>query len=162
MTYDEYKKLYAEWESNDSKSRGEEIEKAIKDAACGLLHKLTRAYAERGKDFVDDPDYQEGRGGCSLCKGELPYDGKTTIHLRYYDHWRYGGECDIGISIPMKYLDEDEFLKLEQELDAEYLIELERTLKSRKETIENWTKENSEIEAKISELKGEIGKGQVK
>ena len=158
MTYEEYKKLYEEWKSTDSKSRSEEIEETIAEVSCGLLHRLVNLYAKRGRRYVEDSDYRTDMGGTSLVVDALEWDGDTTVHLNYYDHWQYGGECDIDISVKMKYLDEDEFNKLDEELKKNQLETLEKTLQSKKNEIVHLTEKIGELEAKISELKKEIGK----
>ena len=155
MTYEEYKNLYEEWKTTDSKSRTEEIEETIADVACGLLHRLVELYAKRGREYVEDSDYRTDRGGTSLDVEQLGWDGDTTVHLNYYDHWQYGGECDIGISVKMKYLDEDEFNKLDEELRKKQLETLEKNLQSKKDEIVHITEKIREIETKISELKKE-------
>lgn len=158
MTYGEYKKLYGEWSSTDSVSHKDEIKDAIYDAAVGLLHKLVELYAKRGRDYVGDSDYRTDRGFTSLDAEELPWDGETKVHLRYTDSWRYGGECDIGIIVPMKYLDEDEFGKLDEELKKKQLVTLEHDLRSKKAEVEHLTKSIGEIEVKIAELRKETEK----
>ena len=158
MTYEEYKKLYEEWKSTDSKSRSEEIEETIAEVSCGLLHRLVNLYAKRGRRYVEDSDYRTDMGGTSLVVDALEWDGDTTVHLNYYDHWQYGGECDIDISVKMKYLYEDEFNKLDEELKKNQLETLEKTLQSKKNEIVHLTEKIGELEAKISELKKEIGK----
>ena len=158
MTYEEYKKLYEEWKSTDSKSRSEEIEETIAEVSCGLLHRLVNLYAKRGRRYVEDSDYRTDMGGTSLVVDALEWDGDTTVHLNYYDHWQYGGECDIDISVKMKYLDEDEFNKLDEELKKNQLETLEKTLQSKKNEIVHLTEKIGELEAKISELKKEIDK----
>ena len=157
MTYEEYKKLYMEWNSTDSISRKEEIEETISEVACGLLHRLVNLYSKRGRRYVEDSDYRTDMGGTSLVTEELEWDGETTVHLNYYDHWQYGGECDIGIEVKMKYLDEDEFNKLDGELKKKQLETLEKTLQSKKNEIVHLTEKIGELEAKISELKQETG-----
>ena len=157
MTYEEYKKLYKEWNSTDSIRRKEEIEETIAEVACGLLHRLVELYAKRGRRYVEDSDYRTDMGGTSLVAEELAWDGETTVHLNYYDHWKYGGECDIGISVKMKYLDVNEFNKLDEELRKKQLEALEKTLQSKKDELVHLTNRIGELEAKISELKQEIG-----
>lgn len=158
MTYEEYKKLYEEWKNTDSKSRSEEIEETIAEVSCGLLHRLVNLYDKRGRRYVEDSDYRTDMGGTSLVVDALEWDGDTTVHLNYYDHWQYGGECDIDISVKMKYLDEDEFNKLDEELKKNQLETLEKTLQSKKNEIVHLTERIVELEAKISELKKEIDK----
>lgn len=156
MTHEEYKKLYNEWSSTDSISRREEIEETIAEVACGLLHRLVNLYAMRGRRYVNDSDYRTDMGATSLVTEELEWDGETTVHLNYYDHWQYGGECDIDISVKMKYLDADEFNKLDRELGKKQLETLEKTLQSKKDELVHLTEKIGELETKISELKQEI------
>lgn len=155
MTYEEYKNLYKEWNSTDSISRKVEIEETIDEVACGLLHRLVNLYSKRGRRYVEDSDYRTDMGATSLVAEELEWDGDTTVHLNYYDHWQYGGECNIGINVKMKYLDDDEFNKLDEELKKKQLEALERTLQSKKNELVHLTKRIGELEAKISELKQE-------
>ena len=153
MTYEEYRELYKEWKTNDSKRREKKIRDTIADSARELLNKLVKMYGKRGLDYVDDDDYRTDRGGTS-------FDGcnESTVFLSYHDHWAYGGECDIDIDVPMKYLDEAEFNKLDEELRKKQLETLEETLQSKKAEIEYLTKSIGEIEAKIEELGKESGK----
>ena len=118
MTYEEYLKVYEEWEKTDSIKRKEELEEQIYDAALGLMKRLIDLYAKYGKRYVQDDDYRDDRGCISLDKEELEYgDGGTKrVWLRYTDHWAYGGECDFGIDVYMKYLDEKNIQELEDQL----------------------------------------------
>jgi len=125
MTYEEYQKIYDEWEKTDSIKRKEELEEQIYDAALGLMKKMIGIYAKYGKRFVQDDDYRDDRGGISLNTEELGYSGKERVWLRYYDHWKYGGECDFGIDVHMKYLNEKSLQELEDQL-LEDRIELLR------------------------------------
>ena len=125
MTYEEYQKIYEEWEKTDSIKRKEELEEQIYDAALGLMKKMIGIYAKYGKRFVQDDDYRDDRGCISLNVEELGYGGKKRVWLRYTDHWAYGGECDFGIDVSMKYLDEKSLQELEDQL-LEDRIELLR------------------------------------
>lgn len=158
MTYKEYRKLYDEWSSTDSVNRKGEIEETIAEVSCGLLHRLVNLYAKRGRRYVEDSDYRTDMGGTSLVVDALEWDGETTVHLNYYDHWQYGGECDIDIAVKMKYLDEDEFGKLDEELKKKQLATLENALQSGKDEIVYLTKNIGKIEAKIAELRKESEK----
>ena len=125
MTYEEYLKLYDEWKSTDSINRKGEIEGEIYKAAYGLAKKLIGIYDKWGKKFVQDPYFSNERGCYSLDKEELEYDGNERVWLRYTDTWAYGGECDFGIDVHMKYLDEKNIQELEDKL-LEERIELLR------------------------------------
>ena len=83
---------------------------------------------------------KSGRGGYSLNE----FDDNET-YLIYSDHWRYGGECSIGIEVPMKYLDVDERLKLEDELKRKHIDSLKKTYKMNLDHIESIKKKNEEI-----------------
>ena len=117
MTYEEYQKLYEEWKSTDSIKRKGEIEEQIYQVAYDLAKKMIGIYDKWGKKFVQDPDFSTERGCYSLDKEELDYDGKERVWLRYTDTWAYGGECDFGIDVHMKFLDE----KNVQELEDQFL-----------------------------------------
>ena len=130
MTYEEYQKIYEEWEKTDSIKRKEELEEQIYDAALGLMKRLIGLYAKYGKKYVQDDDYRDDRGCISLDKEELKYgDGGTKrIWLRYTDHWKYGGECDFGIDVYMRYLDEKKIQELEDQLIDERIELLKKKI----------------------------------
>ena len=117
MTYEEYQKLYEEWKTTDSIKRKEEIEGQIYQVAYDLAKKMIGIYDKWGKKFVQDPDFSTERGCYSLNTDELDFDGKERVWLRYEDSWGYGGHCDFGIDVYMKYLDE----KNVQELEDQFL-----------------------------------------
>lgn len=116
MTYEEYQKLYDEWKSTDSIKRKEELEKNIFEAARDLVKKLIDLYAKWDKKYVQESDFSNERGHYSLNTEELDYDGKERVWLRYEDSWAYGGYCDFGIDVHMKYLDEKNIQELEDQL----------------------------------------------
>jgi hypothetical protein len=111
MTYKEYLEILEKYNTTDSIREKDELGDKIETAANALLHTLVKLYATYGKEFVDDSDYRTDRGWVDLddC-------GEKNVYLRYKDRWQYGGECDIGISVPMKYLDVEERNNLENEL----------------------------------------------
>ena len=117
MTYEEYQKLYEEWKTTDSIKRKSEIEEQIYQVAYDLAKKLIGIYDKWGKKFVQDPDFSSERGCYSLNTDELDFDGKERVWLKYEDSWGYGGHCDFGIDVWMKYLDE----KNVQELEDQFL-----------------------------------------
>ena len=119
MTYEEYKKIYEEWKSTDSIKRKGESEEQIYGVAYDLAKKLIGIYDKWGKKFVQDQYFSNERGCYSLDREELEYDGDSRVWLRYTDSWAYGGECDFGIDVPMKLLDE----KNVQELEDRFLDE---------------------------------------
>lgn len=102
MTYQEYLDVLKRYDGTDSIREKKELGDRILEAAEALLHVLVAIYASQGKDFVDDPDYRTDRGWTSLEDCD-----KDNVYLHYSDRWAYGGECDIGIAVPMKYLDAD-------------------------------------------------------
>ena len=116
MTYEEYLKVYDEWEKTDSIKRKEELEKNIFDAAHDLAKKLIDLYDKWDKKYVQESDFSNERGCYSLNTEELDYDGKDRVWLRYEDSWAYGGHCDFGIDVHMKYLDEKNIQELEDQL----------------------------------------------
>ena len=143
-TFAEYRALVKEYEESDSKSRREFIENAIYDKAKTLLHKLRTLYARYGKDYVEDSDYREDRGCLSLTDF-----GENNVYINYSDHWAYGGECDIGIEVQMKYLDSDETAALEKELRAEHMSYVKKSIQEKRTAIENLKKEVVALEAKL-------------
>ena len=116
MTYEEYLKVYEEWKSTDSIKRKGELEKNIFDAAHDLMKRLIDLYANWDKKYVQESDFRDDSGCYSLDTEELDFDGKERVWLRYEDSWAYGGHCDFGIDVHMKYLDEKNLQELEDQL----------------------------------------------
>ena len=116
MTYEEYQKIYEEWKSTDSIKRKGEIEEQIYKLAYDLAKKLIDIYAKWDKKYVKESDFRNDRGCISLNTEELDFDGKERVWLRYEDSWGYGGHCDFGIDVYMKYLDEKNIQELEDQL----------------------------------------------
>ena len=116
MTYEEYLKVYEEWKSTDSIKRKGELEKNIFDAAHDLMKRLIDLYAKWDKKYVQESDFRDDSGCYSLDTEELDFDGKERVWLRYEDSWAYGGHCDFGIDVHMKYLDEKNLQELEDQL----------------------------------------------
>ena len=125
MTYDEYKNIRREWTETDSISRKKEIEEAIFNAAYDLFRKLHEVYKKRGRKFVQDDEYSDVRGHYTLDTEDLDWDG-DNVHLRYEDSWAYGGYCDITLTVPMKYLDEEKLSELDRQLLEERIEELRK------------------------------------
>ena len=149
MNYSEYQNIVKEYEESDSVRRREEIKEQVYDASTDLLTVLNRLYAKYGKDFVDDDDYREDRGWLSLS--ERNDFNEHTVYLHYSDHWAYGGECDFGISVPMKYLDKEALSELEEQLSEGRVKSIRNSIKEKKETIERLKKEVEELEAELTE-----------
>lgn len=153
MTYAEYQNLYDEWKKCDSIKRRGEIEDVIREDALALLDRLNTMYAKYGRNFVEDDDYRTDRGFICLVKRELPYDGKTTVHLHYSDRWKYGGECDIGISIPMKYLDDANMVELEADLRTKRIAAIERDIGDMEAQISNISEDKIKLQKELERLK---------
>lgn len=148
-TFAEYKALVREYRECDSVSRRKAIEDAVFSRAKELLHELTALYAKYGKDYVNDSDYREDRGGLSLIEFT-----ENKVYMNYYDHWAYGGECDIEIEVQMKYLDNDETAALEKELREEHIWAVKRLIQVKKAAIEKLKKEVEELEEKLGACEG--------
>ena len=146
MTYDEYKELVKEYRETDSIKRRDEIRGMIFSESKALCETIEKLHNKWGFEFVDDSDYQIGKGGYSLHDFD-----STEVNITYSDHWRYGGECCIGISVPMKYLDVDERMKLEDELKAKRVAALRNSYRCNLDSIENIKQQNVEI---LEKLKG--------
>ena len=140
MTYSEYKALVKEYGETDSIKRRDEIKELIREESISLCEILEGLYNIYGSQFVCDGEYQIGKGGYSLEEFNT-----TTAYIAYSDHWQYGGECIIGIEVPMKYLDEDERLKLQEELKRKHIDSLKKTYKMNLDHIESIKKKNEEI-----------------
>ena len=145
-TFDEYKALVREYKKCDSLSRRKAIENAVFSRAKELLHELTALYAKYGRDYVNDSDYREDRGGLSLVGID-----EDEVWMNYYDHWAYGGECDFDIEVKMKYLDIDETAALEKELYERQVLDIKRLIQEKKAAIEKLKKEVEELETELAE-----------
>ena len=145
-TFAEYRLLIKEYKESDSASRKEAIEYSVFAKARALLHKLKVLYAKYGRDVVEDSDYQEDRGWLSLAEFD-----EDTVWLHYSDRWAYGGECDIGIEVPMMYLDSDEMEALEKGLCEENVSRIKKLIQEKKDAIEELKKEVEDLEAEVNE-----------
>ena len=141
---DDYKALVREYNESDSVSRREAIEDAIYDKASILLDELIALYAKYGRNFVEDSDFQEDRGCLSLSEF---YEDMVLMH--YSDRWSYGGECDIGITVQMKYLDADAMKALEKELREKRMERVKKLIQEKRDAIERLKKEVEELERTI-------------
>ena len=149
MTFEEYKALVKEQRETDSIKRSDEIKRLIFDEAKKLLHKLTALHWKYGKDYIDDSDYQEDKGWFSMTRFD-----SGNVGLVYSDRWQYGGECDIGIGVPMKYLDEDHMKQLEDELIADRVKALRAEIARAHGEIEGWKGTITECESELARLEG--------
>ena len=149
MNYAEYQNIVKEYEESDSVRRREEIEEQVYDASTDLLTVLNRLYAKYGKDFVDDDEYREDRGWLSLSERN-EFDAHS-VYLHYSDRWSYGGECDFGIEVPMKYLDKEALSELEEQLSEGRVKSIRHSIQEKKQTIERLKKEVEELEEQLTE-----------
>lgn len=147
MTHSEYKELVKEYRETDSISKRDEIRSKVRTEAIALCETLDTLYNKYGKDFVDDSDYQIGKGGYSL--NDFSFE---SANLTYSDHWQYGGSCSIGIMVPMRYLDAETRTKLEDALRESHVEKLKRCYTSNLGEIENIKKNNLKILEKLKEL----------
>ncbi len=115
MTYEEYKKLMREYEMTDSAKRREEIVEDIYAPVTDLLDMLHILYAKNGRSFFSSSDYRTDRGFAGIGMDE---SSEEHAYIHCYDLWRYGGECDLYKSVPMKYLDKEELEKLDPSLKS--------------------------------------------
>lgn len=146
MTYNEYKQLVHQYKSSDSVKERKEIESKIYDAAVALMRRLEAVHCKYGSSFIDDSEYRDDRGGISLEDF-----GEQNVYLHYSDRWSYGGECDFGIAVPMRFLDECEYSKLENELKDKHIAHLKCEIESCTNQIKNLRQKAEKME---QELKG--------
>lgn len=152
MTYNEYRKLVQEYRDTDSIKRGNEIKSLVYKTAKALLRTLQMTYLGYGKRFVEDSDYREDRG----CL-ELDEFGEINVYFLYSDHWQYGGECNFGIKVPMKYLDASELRKLESELKSERIPQLKQLMATYSKQIGNLQEQLAKCERELKILEGGAG-----
>ena len=124
MTLDEYKKLAEEYKTTDSISKKRELKSKILNALVSLAKHLEHLYNKYGSSFINDSEWIEDKGGYELS--EVGDEGNA--YIRYVDHWGYGGECDVGIVIPLKYFDANERRKLEEELKIKHIDILKKAI----------------------------------
>lgn len=145
-TFAEYRMFVKEYKESDSASRKEAIEYSVFAKARALLHKLKVLYVKYGREIVEDSDYQEDRGWLSLAEFD-----EDTVWLHYSDRWAYGGECDIGIEVPMMYLDGDEMEVLEKGLREEHTERVKKQIQEKRDAIEELKKEVEKLEVEVNE-----------
>jgi hypothetical protein len=147
MTYDEYKALYKEWSDTDSKTpRSEEIEEKIEFEATVLLGRLVSEYKKRGKEFYEGLR-NSTRGQWFIDNDNMYYESVYLIN----PDWR-----QFSVRVPMKYLDEEEFDKLDSSLRQEQLEKLEEEDYHYKYEIERMQRKLAECEQKIAKLQEEM------
>lgn len=150
MTYGEYRKLVKEYDSTDSVSRREEIEDKVYDVGVALARKLEELYNRFGEYFIKDDDYRSDRGGFSV----EDFDSRRVL-LIYSDHWKYGGECRFGVSVPMNMLDvENRNAKIRSLRDGQ-IEKLKKEHRGNEEHMKNLSELNERILDKISRLEQE-------
>jgi len=149
-TFAEYKELVREYEKSDSLSGRKSIEHAVYIKARDLLHELIALYAKYDRDYIDDSDFREDRGHLFMTEFN-----ENEVWMNYYDHWAYGGECDIGIEVKMKYLDNDKMATLEKELRIDHVSHVKKLIKENKAAIENLKKEVKKLEAEVEKFEAE-------
>ena len=150
MTYDEYKNLVKEYEETDSVSRREEIEDKVFEVGVTLARKLEELYNRFGESFIQDDDYRSDRGGFSV----EDFDSRRVL-LIYSDHWKYGGECRFGVSVPMNMLDVENRLAKMRSLRDRQIEKLKREHRGNEEHMKNLSELNERILDKISRLEQE-------
>ena len=145
MNYEEYLETLKKYNETDSIKEKEELENRINIVAEELLGVLIKLYAKYGKEFVEDSDYRDDRGYLSLesC-------GANYVDLHYSDRWSYGGECDFGIRVPMKYLDFEERNKLESAFKGQSVKDLAQKIDAKKKQIVLLQKEIEDLEKELN------------
>lgn len=146
-TFDDYKALVKEFKESDSVSRRWAIKDAIYNKARVVRHEIIALYAKYGKNYVYASEFQESCGELSLCEFD-----ESTVVLHYEDHWAYGGECDIIITVQMKYLDSDEMEALEKELREEHAARVKELIQVKRHAFEQLEAEIEELETEVEEL----------
>lgn len=150
MTYDEYKKLVEEYDSTDSVSRRGEIEEKVFEVSVALARKLEGMYNKFGESFIKDDDYRSDSGGFSI----EDFD-KIRVYLIYSDHWKYGGECRFGVSVPMNMLDVENRIAKMRSLRDKQIENLQKEHYGNELHIGSLKKKNEEILEKIAQLEHE-------
>lgn len=150
MTHEEWKKLVNEYRGTDSIKRRDELKRKAWDVSCGLCQALEKLHNKWGVDFVDDSDYIIGKGHYSLKNFD-----ENTAHIVYSDHWAHGGYCDIGISVPMKYLDFENRKRKNAELRKKMITQLQNQYHRNELEIGRMKKECADIVENVSRLKVE-------
>ena len=150
MTYTEYKELVKEYNSTDSVSRREKIKEEVYKTSVALAKQLEGMYNRFGATFINDDEYRSDRGGFSLVE----FSG-ANVHLRYSDHWQYGGECCFGITVPMKMLDVANRIAERHSLRDKYIVQLKDEHDRNNRQIEHLKEENKNLLNRIAQLEQE-------
>jgi hypothetical protein len=152
MTYQEFKTLAKELSETDSKTRESEIREKIFIAARKVLIWVCGTYSRFGRRYVDDSDFQLDKGHLCL-DDDYGFVHGDKVNLRYWDHWRYGGECDIGIDVDMTLLDPKNRIKLRNSLAKQYIKVLENNIKDNNRQITYLQTETQKLSEKLENLK---------
>lgn len=150
MTYAEYINLVKEYDSTDSVSRRKEITEEVYKASVALAKQLEAMYNRFGTTFINDDEYRSDRGGFSFNDFD-----KHRVLLTYSDHWKYGGECSFGVSVPMKMLDVENRIAERRIIRNNYIARLKKEHDENTHQIEYLTEENKNLLNRIAQLEKE-------
>lgn len=156
MTYQEFKALAEELDKTDSKSREDEIREKIFVAARKVLIWVCGTYARFGRRYVADSDFQLDKGHLCLDDDYGIVSG-NKVHMRYWDHWSYGGECNIGVSVDMTLLDPENRIKLRRGLAATRIKVIENKIEDNNKQIEYLQNNARDLSAELENLKKKYG-----
>lgn len=150
MTYAEYINLVKEYDSTDSVSRRKEITEEVYKASVALAKQLEAMYNRFGATFINDDEYRPDRGGFSFNDFD-----EHRVFLTYSDHWKYGGECSFGVSVPMKMLDVENRIAERRSLREKQIDTLKKEYDANNRQIEELTNDNKTIIVRIAQLEKE-------
>ena len=145
--------LINEWKTTDSIKRKEELHSMIDGV---IVPKFKYLYGIGDPSFTEyniNVDYRNNRGRLNFHDSDGGY-----VILEYYDYWKYGGECDFPIYVPIEDVEkwfEDGYDETARQNKLKYVIETKkRQIKELEEKIEH-------AKAKIECLNAEINDAKV-
>ena len=147
MTYNEYKALVEEYYETDSVLRKNEIGDKLFTALVALTKRLEKLYNKYGTHFIDDSEWRS-----ELGRYKLTEVASEIAVLHYYNHWRYGGECNINILIPTKFFDVAVRNEKEKKLKQDYISRLKVYIENNDKLINDLKRDKSILVEKLAKL----------
>ena len=161
MTFDEYKKIYAEFRSTDSIKRKEEIIEEIKTAFTELNERIGRKCDELGIDLEKlrfPPFYTKLCGDIYIDDEDDYYDiSESRVSLMCEEYYGRGGYDKYGTTVLTECLDEDGFNKFIGKIVESYVSVLKGDNAKLKYQIEELNSKIEKNAAEIQRLASKIG-----
>lgn len=151
MKYSEWKNLVKEYKETDSTQTKTSLKIQARKIARNLCGSLERLYSKWGQTFVNEDEYYTCRGGSYSL--HCFNDDEADLVYSYYS--RCGDDYSICITVPMKYLDEDNIKRKNAELRKTHIQDLTHELSFSLKSIEQMQENCNNIRKEIVKLEEE-------